>query len=182
MVLKEQAYTVEQFDVFAAQPENSERLLEFIGGEIFEVPSNPFSSYISAIILSAILSFVRKNSLGFVTGEAGGYRVSGERYAPDVAFVSKVRQPELAKTGYNPVPPDLAVEVISPTDTDAKLRIKLGNYLAAGTVVWIVYPEKKTIEVYTPGQPVQILNTHDTLSGGEVLPGFELPVNEIFAE
>lgn len=74
---------------------------------------------------------------GHVTGEGGGYRVSAERYAPDVAYLAYDKQAELAREGYNPNPPDLAVEVISSGDTRelALLRVKINNDLAAGTVV-----------------------------------------------
>lgn len=106
--------------------------------------------------------------------------VSGERYAPDVAFISKSRQPELVKEGYNPSPPELAVEGLSPTDSESALRIKVVNYLAAGTLVWVVKPETQTVEVYTPGQPVRVLGIENTLDGGEVLRNFKLPMQTIF--
>jgi Uma2 family endonuclease len=62
-----------------------------------------------------------------------------------------------------------------------KLTIKLGNYLAAGTVVWIVRVEGKYIEAHQPGKPVQTFREDDPLDGGDVLPGFTLAVSEIFA-
>ncbi len=80
--------------------------------------------------------------------------VSGERYAPDVAYISKKRQPELARVGYNPNPPELAVEVDFPSiyKSQEDLRIKVANYIAAGTLVWVVRPDTKMVEVYAPGQ------------------------------
>lgn len=180
MVAQIRPMTVEDFDQFAEQPENNDKLLEFIAGEIVEVPSNAFVSMIGSLFLTYINLFVLQHDLGFVTGEAGGYMVSGERYAPDVAFISKLKQPELAHQGYNPNPPDLAVEVISPGDNEHKLRIKLANYLAAGTVTWLVYPETKTVEVFVPGKPVQVIGIEGTLDGGDVLPGFTLALKDIF--
>ena len=177
MVVRERI-TVEAFDRFAA--EHTEALFEFIGGEIVEVPSNPYSSKIALRIGRFIGAFVDEHHLGHVTGEAGGYQVYGERYAPDVGFISAARQPELAQEGYNPLPPDLAVEVISPTDSEKKLRIKIGNYLAAGTVVWVVYPQDREVEIYTPGKPVQIVDVNGVLEVGTLLPGFRLPVGDIF--
>jgi Uma2 family endonuclease len=173
--------TVEEFDTFAALAENADKLLEYIGGEIVVSPSNPYSSEVASKINFYIQLFLRDQGLGgHVTGEAGGYMVSGERYAPDVAYISKDRQPELVREGYNPNPPQLAVEIISPSDTDQKLRIKLANYLAAGTLVWVVYPETETVEVYAPGQPVQILGGEDILDAGDALPGFTLTISDIF--
>jgi Uma2 family endonuclease len=174
--------TVDEFDEFAALPENEDRLFEFIGGEIVEVPSNPYSSYLASRFNRRLAAFVEDHNLGWVTGEAGGYRVSGERYAPDVAYISKARQPELVREGYNPIPPNLAIEIFSPSDSEKKLRIKLANYLAAGTVVWVAYPETKEIEIYIPGQPYKVVGIDGTLDGGDVLPGFKLAVRDIFAD
>ena len=121
---------------------------------------------------------------GHLTGEAGGYIVAGEKYAPDVAYISKERQPELAKEGYNPNAPDLAVEVDFPSSYTSQkmLNVKIANYLAAGTLLWVVYPETNEINVYMPGQPVKILGINDTLDGGNVLLGFTLAVKDVFAE
>lgn len=174
-------HTIDEFEQIIERPENADRLFEFIGGEIVEVPSNPFSSAIASLISFYIRLFLRQNHIeGHVTGEAGGYQVSGERYAPDVAYLSKTLQPELVQQGYNPAPPQLAVEVVSPTDNPRKLQIKIANYLAAGTLLWVVYPEDRTIEVYRPGKPVEVVDEDGTLSGEGVLPGFTLPVRDIF--
>ncbi|HVU10935.1 MAG TPA: Uma2 family endonuclease, partial [Phototrophicaceae bacterium] len=147
-----QKMTVEAFDAFTELPENADKLFEFIGGEVVEVPSNAFTSKISIKFAIRIGFFVEEHDLGHTTGEAGGYMVFGERYAPDVAFISTVKQPELAQRGYNPNPPDLAVEIDFPStyESQRNLRIKTGNDLAVGTVVWIVYPETKQVEVYAP--------------------------------
>jgi Uma2 family endonuclease len=98
-----------------------------------------------------------------------------------VGYISKERQATLPyDEWFNPNPPELAVEVISPTDQDRMIRVKVANYLAAGTVVWVVYPPTKEIEVYRPGQSVDILSVEDTLDGGPVLPEFKLAVLEVF--
>lgn len=184
MVIQTRSYTVEEFDEIAELPENADKILEYIGGEIVEVPSNAYVSKICQIIAGEIYIFMKGKDLGHLTGEAGGYMVSGERYAPDVAFISKARQPQLAQRGYNPNPPDLEVEVDFPSTPESleNLRIKIGNYLAARTVVWVVLPEKKRVEVYVPDQPVRIIGVDGLLDGGDVLPGFTLPVKEIFPE
>jgi len=182
MVLEKKRVTAEEFEHFVELPENSERLFELIGGEIVEVPSNPYSSKLGMRFGRHIGNFVDENDLGHVTGEQGGYMVSGERYAPDVGFISKQRQPELPRKGYNPLAPDLAVEVVSPTDREDRLSIKIANYLAAGTVVWVARPEYKEVEVYVPGQPVKIVDMNGELDGGSVLPGFRLAVKDIFRD
>jgi Uma2 family endonuclease len=173
--------TVEEFERLAELPENADKRLEFIGGEVVEVPSNAHLSEIASIIIFFLLTFLRESGIaGHVTGEGGGYMVFGERYAPDVAFISKSRQPELAKRGYNPNPPDFAVEVLSPTDAYSKVVIKIDHYLAAGTLVWLVRPEDRKVEVHVPGQPTKIVAIDGTLDGGNVLPGFTLAVKELF--
>lgn len=175
-------YTIEQFEAFVNHPDNEDRVFELIGGEIFEVPSNPYSSFIGAIILTALMNFVMPRKLGYVTGEAGGYQIHEERYAPDAAFISKEKQAQLVHEGYNPNPPDLAVEVVSPTDKERKLTVKVGNYLAAGTIVWVVYPETEEVEVYAPGQKVEVIGKDGTLKGSGALEGFSLAVADIFPD
>lgn len=174
--------SVEAFDQFVRQPENADRLFEYIAGEIVEVPSNPYASQISQIISGELYLFLKGKNLGHLTGEAGGYMVSGERYAPDVAFISRVKQAKLVSEGYNPNPPDLAVEVDVPSTyaSQRNLFTKTVNYLAAGTVVWIVFPERQEVEVYVPGAALRVLGVKDTLDGGDVLPGFTLAVKDIF--
>ncbi len=184
MTIRDQIYTVSDFDQFVNLPENIEKLFEFIGGEIVEVPSNPYVSKIAGIILTFINLYLFDHKIGHVTGEAGGYMVAGERYAPDVAFISAARQPALVKEGYNPNPPDLAVEVVSSSRADElhNLRIKVNNYLAVGTVVWVVKPESQQVEVYIAGEAVQIFKHDATIDGGTYLPGFRLKVADIFQQ
>jgi Uma2 family endonuclease len=173
----------DEFDQFVNRPENAARNFELIAGEIVEKRvSSPRSSAIGAFIAGLLAVFVRQQGLGRVTGADGGYKVNGERYIPDAAYVSKARQPALPDDAYNPLPPDLAVEVLSPTNDDEEMRVKVAHYLAAGTVVWVVNPDKQRVEVYVSGQPPQILSANDTLTGGSVLPGFTVAVSEIFAE
>lgn len=176
--------TAQEFDAYTDLPENADKLFEFIGGEIIEVPSNRYSSKIGGIFFGEIYIYLKQNPIGHLTGEAGGFQVFGERYAPDVGFTRKENQTEVAKSGYDPVPPDLAIEVDFPSTPQSKdrLRIKVGNYLAVGATVWLVFPETQTIEVYAPGQPVQILGIEGTLDGGDVLPGFSLPIKAIFVD
>jgi Uma2 family endonuclease len=138
---------------------------------------------VAGLILTALNLYLRNNPIGQVTGEAGGYMVGGERYAPDVAYISYARQPELAHTGYNPNPPNLAVEVISDPESGEELRqlrIKLSGYMSAGVLVWVVNPDVQVVEVHQVGQLADIVDVSGTLTGGDLLPGFELAVKDIF--
>jgi Uma2 family endonuclease len=150
----------------------------------YGVSKNTVASEIAASILTHIGTYLRSNDIGHVTGADGNYNVSGEIYAPHVAYISHVRLPEIPHQGFNPNPPELAVEVIfdsSDSQEQSTLRRKLANYLSAGVMVWVVDTEQRTIEVYQTGQNVQVLNQTGTLDGGDVLPGFKLAVKDIFA-
>ena len=174
--------TVEEFDKLAELPENAHKRLEFIGGEVVEVVSNSDSSEIAAMVLAEIITYVKSKKLGRVTGADGGYMVVGERYMPDVAFISNVKQPERPHVSWNPIAPDLAVEVVSPSDLPKEITDKVANYLAAGTVVWVIYPNDQQVKLYEPGQPVKTVTADEILEGGNVLPGFSVPLKDIFTE
>src|SRR5262245_336856 len=113
--------SVEEFEKIAALPENQDKRLEYIGGEIVEVVSNSLSSQIAARVLIRIGNHVEANDLGYVTGADGGYRVSGEDYMPDVGFMSKAKHPKRPRDTWVPFAPDLAVEVTSPSDRKSEI-------------------------------------------------------------
>ncbi|MBZ0298506.1 MAG: Uma2 family endonuclease, partial [Anaerolineae bacterium] len=147
MAIQQKLYTVEEFEAVAQLPENRDRRLEYIGGEIVEVVSSNYSSKIAANFLAAIGVYIKGKNLGDVTGADGGYMVSGERYIPDVAFISRQRQPEPSHETWNPLPPDLAIEVLSPSDDEKEVAVKIANYLAANTIVWLVRAVDRRISV-----------------------------------
>lgn len=161
----------------------TDRHYELINGRIVPVVSNSSASRIAFKIGGFLFVYLQQNPIGEATGADGGYQIGTERYIPDVAFIRNERQVEEGSTCYYPVAPDLAVEVISnPQNTQEMrdLRIKLGHYSAAGVVVWVVDRERETIEVYHPGQPTQVYERDDTLTGGDFLPGFQMRVGDIF--
>lgn len=175
-----QRMPVQEFDRYVLLPENSEHIFEYIGGEVYAVVSNNYSSEVAARIMTFIGMFVLKFKLGRLTGADGGYIIAGERYIPDVAYTTYARQPHPSHDAYNPTPPDLAIEVLSPTNDDEKMRVKVTNYLLEGVTVWVVNPLARTVEIYAQGQPVKIIGENDVLEGGDILPGFQLNVAEIF--
>jgi Uma2 family endonuclease len=172
--------TIEAFDEFIERSENADRNFEYIGGEVFEVVSNSYSSEIAAIIIVYFGAFLLQHNIGRLTGADGGYIIAGERYIPDAAFISYIKQPKPCREAYNPNPPDLVVEVLSPSNDDDKMRIKIANYLLVGVIVWVVNPDTHEVEIYAPGHKVKILTENDTLDGGNVLPGFILAVKDVF--
>lgn len=183
MITHDRLWTAAAFDHYALLPENRDRLLELIAGEIVDVVSNPESSKLGMLIGSFLTVYNLQHNLGHVTGADGGYVIGDERYIPDVAFISYARQPQLqSQNGYNPNPPDLAVEVLSPGNTDTDMAVKIANYLAVGTVVWRVNPAEQQIAIFVTGKPARVLGINDVLEGDPVLPGFRLPLKEIFRQ
>ncbi len=182
MVFQTRYVTDDEFDRFVMLPENRDRNFEYIAGEIVEVVSNSKASRAAVKMLARVGIHVEDNHLGCVTGADGGYVVWGEKYIPDGAYVSYARQPQPPNVPYNPIAPDLAIEVLSPGNTEIEMTRKIGNYIAAGTVVWVADPDQKTIDVYTPTQPRKTLRVGQVLEGGDVLPGFRLAVANIFSD
>jgi len=184
MVIQTKKYTVAEFQEIEALPENADKTLELIAGEIVEKVASFTPSKISSRIIYHFTGYLIERPIGYVTGEAGGYIMSGEdTYNPDVGYISKERLPE-EPPREAPVPPDLAVEVKSPTDSKRKMRLKAEKYLAYGTnIVWLIFPKERMVEVYKSGEEdVENIGIDGTLDGGDILPGFTLKVRDIFPE
>ncbi len=155
---------------------------EYIDGEL--VPMPPTSgqhSKISVNLIVLLTLHVRENQLGDIHVSSAGFRVGERMLIPDVAFVSKARVPDDISKAFQ-IPPDLAVEVVSPTDVLGRLVEKAFAYLAAGTqVVWVVEPKSKTVIVYRSETDIKLLTRNDTLTGEDVVEGFSCAVAELFA-
>jgi Uma2 family endonuclease len=178
-----QLYTLEQFEQFIAQPENENRLFELINGEIVEKVASFKPSRLAMRIGYFFTGYLMTNPIGYVTGADGSYILSASyEVMPDVGYIAKdrlPREPERQVQG----PPDLAVEVKSPNDTKRKMRKKAEDYLSFGTrMVWLVFPDDQEVEVYLPDKDVQTVRIDGILDGGGILPGFKLPVHDIFAD
>jgi Uma2 family endonuclease len=160
---------------------------ELVRGEMIEMtPAAAESGRVSMRIGSRVDTFVGAQGLGAVYTAEAGFVLSSDPdtvRAPDVAFVARERALAHRSTeGFFPGAPDLAVEVVSPTDSATDLQLKVTEYLEAGTqLVWVVCPATRQVAVYTPGMEVTIVTEGGTLLGGPVLPGLSIPVAEIFA-
>lgn len=170
------------YRAFLELPENAGRIFELIEGEVVEKMPSFTPSRIAFRLGRLVGNFVDDGDLGYVTGADGGYEMSDhDILIPDVGYVAKSRltqEPEREA----PVPPDLAIEVKSPTDRTRVLRRKAERYLALGTrLVWLVFPDERVIEVYAAASDdLFVLTEAETLDGADVLPGFKLAVSEIF--
>ena len=127
---------------------------------------------------TALYEFVVSHGLGKVYA-ASGYRLTPHTVrGPDISFVrtSRLQNPDEYFNGA----PDLAVEIVSPGDDASDLREEIKQYLDAGTsVVWVLYPRSRQIEIYTPDKTGRTLGIEDTLEAPELLPGFQLSVRAI---
>lgn len=101
---------------------------------------------------------------------------------PEVAYISAERLPPVEERDqFMEIPPDLAVEVLSPSETARSSREKVDPYLEGGAqAAWVVDPLRRSVTVHLAGGEIEILSEDDTLDGGDVLPGFSVPVAEIF--
>lgn len=174
-----QLATPDEFEAYIALPENAGRLFEHVVERIVEVARSPIATQITARIVAPLSAYMRENRIAHLTTDSAGYLVATDRYLPNVAVLRLDRQAELVRGGYNPIAPDLAVEIDSLVDRQV-LRIKLANYLVAGTTLWLVVPTAKQVEVYTPGKPAALLGIDGTLNPGAILPSFTLKVSAIF--
>lgn len=157
---------------------------ELIAGEIVMMTPAGWKHGRIAVKISTLLeNHAAKKGLGLVLSGEAGFVISRDPdtvRVPDVAFVRQDRQPA-ASSGYFPGAPDLAVEVISPTDRLVDVDSKTEAWLTAGTgMVWVVWPDTRSIVVHRAGQPPRILHEQDLIRGEEVLPGFECRVGECF--
>jgi Uma2 family endonuclease len=130
-------------------------------------------------------NFVEAKGLGEVIVGDSGFVLDKEGQTlrgPDVAFISKEHiPPEGLPDEWWEGAPDLAVEIVSRSQTAHDLALKALEYLQAGTkMVWVVDPESKTVAVYTPPDHIRVLRENETLDGGEVLPNFQIRVGELF--
>lgn len=185
--VKLQKMTVEAFLAWVeTQPEGTR--YELHEGEQVEMPpSKALQTTITARIIRYLGAFVDDNDAGTVTSSDGGFYISPhDFYAPDTSFYSKARLLEgIPENDYFRIPPDLAVEVVSSSD-EYTAHKKAQRYIELGVkLVWVMYPKSQTIDVYTPagdGVHVRQLKASDTLTGGDILAGFEVSVARIFGQ
>lgn len=132
---------------------------------------------------SILLRHVEDFDLGRVASDAG-LKLPGEpdtEVAPDIMFLSKSRLPD-DQSGYLDLAPDLAIEIVSPSNSPGDIERKLAFYLQSGVrSVWIVYPRQRQVIVHTPNDAFRFFNEADEITGGDVLPGLSFKVSEMFA-
>jgi Uma2 family endonuclease len=168
---------------------NSDSLYEVVNGQRVQLPPmGVFESEMASQIVALLRIYGMTKGLGravcevlFLLNAAAGL----ER-RPDVAFVSYQRWPRtrrVPRVEAWEVVPDLAVEVVSPSNTAAEIVAKIREYFQAGCLrVWVVYPVEELVYVYQSPTQLRILTRKDDLEGEDFLPGFRLPLAELFEE
>ncbi len=167
----------------AKLPDDGSRY-ELYEGELIQMPPpQEYHGNIAIKIASWLLAHLQQVGMEDHISDTAGFdlTIPGQRdtiLAPDVAVAQLPVQPN---SGYRKLPPLLAVEIASPSQSRPELAIKAQFYLSVGVkMVWLVWPEKRTIDVWTPPQDVVTLQETDTITGGTVLPGFNCSIARFF--
>lgn len=169
--------TPAEFEAYATHPDNADRKLELIGGEVVEVVSDERSTSWSMRIAIEIGIYLKQNPIGYLTDAQSGFSVGDNRFMPDVGFVLFTTSP---RPGVYHRGLSLAVEVLSPSDQDTTIADKVFYYTHNGTETWVVDPEAETLTVYRTDGHSYRLRRGDVLAGDPLLPGLNLPINDIF--
>jgi Uma2 family endonuclease len=166
--------------------EREKGLYELVDGVLLRKTMGYRESIFAGFLITLLNQYVLPRKLGFVAAPDGLVRLNPEMIRiPDVSFVAAARFPDgrVPDEPICPVVPDLAVEVLSKGNTKKEMTDKLADYFAAGVrLVWYIDPDKQTARVFTAVNQSRLLREADTLDGGDVLPGFALPLRELFAE
>lgn len=159
---------------------------ELVAGFVVSEPPASFRhGDIAAEVFRRLIEFVRRNDLGRVVSTETGFLLARDPdtvRAPDVAFVSRSTIDRAGRfRGFFPGAPDIAVEVLSPSERPADVHAKTGDYLAAGArLVWVVDPSRRQVRVHRSLLRPTILGATETLDGGDALPGFRVQVARLF--
>lgn len=159
---------------------------ELVEGELRMAPTGFNHEDLISALNSRLYPFVAKHRLGAVCGSnLGCWMQSGNLLCPDLSFISRERVPRSTedRQHYFQGAPDLVIEVVSPWDRDARLREKMTDYFASGArLAWVIQSREKSALVYAAANNPRLLRVTDSLEGEDVLPGFRLPLAELFAE
>lgn len=186
VLLKPVPGTATEKDLIKLLDRGNKRLCELIDGVLVEKPMGGTDGFVGPVIMHYLFAYVKKHKVGAVFGSDSPFRLAERIFRlPDISFVSWKR------FGRNKVParlpvidavPELAVEILSPSNTRKEILLKLQHYFDAGVLeVWLVDPRKRTGRVFTSPSVSRELKERDAFTGGDILPGFRLPLSEIFS-
>ena len=185
VVNTQRSSTITTADELLRLPDDGFRY-ELVRGELRQTTPSGYAHGVMVGNLTAALgAFVRAHQLGHICAAETGFKISRQPdtvRAPDIAFIRQARR------GSDPLPegfyegaPDLAVEVLSPSDTLPHVEEKVGQWLRAGcAMVWVVNPKNRSVTVHKAAEAERMLGEAETLDGDELLPGFAIAVADIF--
>ncbi len=163
-----------------------DRRYELVDGELVEKPMAWSTAVVTAHLVRLLGNYCEAHKTGVVADSSASYRCfphDPDRVRkPDISLILRERiTPELLEPGHIRIAPDLVVEVVSPNDEVSEVDKRVLDYQRAGVpLLWVVHPESRHVDVYRLGRRGEILSEQHELTGEPVLPGFRLPVREIF--
>jgi Uma2 family endonuclease len=179
--MQTQRYTVMEFEEFIRLPENKDRLLKLIDGEIVEKMPTREHGIIVGLVVMWLNTYLWQNNLGYAAVEARHRPPDDKKNnrIPDMSYVADLSKP-IEKQGSVPYMPDLCIEVKSPDDTPGEMREKAKFYLLhSARLVWLIFPEERIVEWYAHDDE-GVCGMGQELDGRDVLHGFKLLVDHIF--
>lgn len=173
-------------EAFMALPKDGHRY-ELVNGELVDSGSAGMEhGYIACIVVALLAIYVRNYKLGTVCDSSTAFALkNGNKRSPDVSFVPKERLKGLKRPprGFFQGSPDLAVEILSPSNTVEEIHTKIVEYFENDTrLVWVIHPDEKYVLVYHTPEPDWLLRPQNSLEGGAIVPGFSMSVAELFEE
>lgn len=159
---------------------------ELVDGRLVEVNMSLLSSWVAGVLLVRLSEYCLSQHAGWVWPQDTGIQCYPNRpnqvRKPDVFFVRQDRlPPNWTEEAFLRIPPDLVVEVISPSDLADALDQKVEEYLRAGVrLIWVVHPVARRIEIFRADGSIDGRRAHQNIDGEDVLPGFHCPVRDLF--
>jgi Uma2 family endonuclease len=177
---EESALRATESDLLRAPDDGRKR--ELVDGEIRVTPAGSRHGNVAVKLAALLHGHVASHDLGYVFDSSTGFRLPGGNVrCPDIAFVARGRfEAETIPEGFSPVPPDLAVEVLSPEDRSRELLEKVGEYMDSGVrLVWVIDPRARTATIYRSLTAVRSVGSEEEMLGEDVVPGFRCRLGEI---
>jgi Uma2 family endonuclease len=175
-------------DELQSLPDDGSFLYELDRGRLIDLcPASAYASLVAGTVLIELGSYVKQHGLGVCFGADGGFKLASDPdtvRATDVSFVRAERIPGggIPRQGYWSGAPDLAVEVLSPSNRPGELWRRIGDLLNAGTrLIWVIDPEQRRAVVIRPGNEIELLAEDGVLDGETAVPGFALPLRRVLA-
>jgi Uma2 family endonuclease len=164
--------------------DHEDRICELVDGTLVEKTMASFEGFLASILIYLLNAYLERNRLGIVMGANSPLWILPKRMRiPDVSFITWDRFPDgkLPKQRVYRVAPDLAVEILSKGNTKSEMELKLREYFEAGVrLVWYIDARSRTAQIFTAVDQFRTIDTNGLLEGGDVLPGFQLRLGELF--